>query len=194
MSKQTKDDSLKLLRPEIQTGGRDGVPIEKGATITEEFVNTNFREIGNICSLFTVYPDIYLDLITPEDTNFKLYFFQRIMLRSFMRYKDIYITACRGFSKSFMTILGLFLQCVFFPGGRRFICAPYKEQAARIAKEKIIEIYRIWPLLRKEVIGGEFDEEPGNFGKDYVQLKFRNGSVLDVVGALDSARGGRRMG
>lgn len=30
--------------------------------------------------------------------------------------------------------------------------------------------------------------------KDYVTLKFRNGSQFDVVGALDSQRGGRRHG
>lgn len=30
--------------------------------------------------------------------------------------------------------------------------------------------------------------------KDYVTLKFRNGSQFDVVGALDSTRGGRRHG
>lgn len=30
--------------------------------------------------------------------------------------------------------------------------------------------------------------------KDYVTLKFRNGSQFDVVGALDSTRGGRRNG
>ena len=33
-----------------------------------------------------------------------------------------------------------------------------------------------------------------NYLKDYVTLKFRNGSQFDVVGALDSTRGGRRHG
>ena len=75
-----------------------------------------------------------------------------------------------------------------------FICAPNKTQAAQIAKEKIVEIYDRWPLLRKEIIGGEISDTPGNFGKDYVTLKFRNGSQFDVVGALDSQRGGRRHG
>ena len=48
--------------------------------------------------------------------------------------------------------------------------------------------------MRREVIGGDVSDMPGNYGKDYVTLKFRNGSVLDVVGALDSQRGGRRHG
>jgi hypothetical protein len=88
----------------------------------------------------------------------------------------------------------MILQCIFIPGTKRFICAPNKTQAAQIAKEKIVEIYDRWPMLRKEVLGGEISDTPGNFGKDYVTLKFRNGSQFDVVGALDSQRGGRRHG
>ena len=41
---------------------------------------------------------------------------------------------CRAFSKSFISILAMFLQCVFIPGTRRFICAPNKKQGAQIAK------------------------------------------------------------
>ena len=80
------------------------------------------------------------------------------------------------------------------PGTKRFICAPAKKQSAQIAKEKILEIYERWPLLRREVVGGDITDTPGNFGTDYVSLKFRNKSIFDVVGALDSQRGGRRQG
>lgn len=182
------DDSV------VQRGMRDGIEIEKGVVLNEDYLKEHFDEIGEMFSIFTAYPDIYLDLIKPQDSNFELFFYQRITLRAVMRYKDIFITAPRAFSKSFITILGLILQCVFIPGTKRFICAPNKNQSAQIAKEKIVEIYDHWPLLRKEVIGGEISDTPGNFGKDYVTLKFRNGSQFDVVGALDSQRGGRRHG
>lgn len=178
------DDSV------VQRGMRDGIEIEKGVVLNEDYLKEHFDEIGDMFSIFTAYPDIYLDLIKPQDSNFELFFYQRITLRAVMRYKDIFITAPRAFSKSFITILGLILQCVFIPGTKRFICAPNKNQSAQIAKEKIVEIYDHWPLLRKEVIGGEISDTPGNFGKDYVTLKFRNGSQFDVVGALDSQRGG----
>lgn len=178
------DDSV------VQRGVRDGIEIEKGVVLNEDYLKEHFDEIGDMFSIFTAYPDIYLDLIKPQDSNFELFFYQRITLRAVMRYKDIFITAPRAFSKSFITILGLILQCVFIPGTKRFICAPNKNQSAQIAKEKIVEIYDHWPLLRKEVIGGEISDTPGNFGKDYVTLKFRNGSQFDVVGALDSQRGG----
>ena len=86
-----------------------------------------------------------------------------------MRFREVYVVACRAFSKSFLTILAIFLQCVFIPGTKRFICAPNKNQSAQIAREKIFEIYSNWPLLRREVVGGDISETPGNYGKDYVK-------------------------
>ena len=184
----------KLIDSNIKVGEREGTTIDKGVILNEYYLEENKSNIGDAMSIFTAYPDVYLDLIKPQDSSFTLFFYQRITLRALMRFKDIYVTAPRAFSKSFITILAMILQCIFIPGTKRFICAPNKTQAAQIAKEKIVEIYDRWPLLRKEVIGGEVSDTPGNFGKDYVTLKFRNGSQFDVVGALDSQRGGRRHG
>ena len=184
----------KLVDSNIKVGQREGTIIDKGVILNENYLHTNLNNIGDVMSIFTAYPDIYLDIIKPQDSSFTLFFYQRITLRALMRFKDIFVTAPRAFSKSFITILAMILQCIFIPGTKRFICAPNKTQAAQIAKEKIVEIYDRWPLLRKEVIGGEISDTPGNFGKDYVTLKFRNGSQFDVVGALDSQRGGRRHG
>lgn len=100
---------------------------------------------------------------------------------------------CRATSKTFLSIIALKLQCIFMPGTKRFIVATYKVQAAKIAKEKISEIFQHWPLLRREVVGGDTMELPGNYGKDYITLKYRNGSQLDVVGG-DGTRGLRRNG
>ena len=173
---------------------RDGTEIEKGVILTEDYLIKNEKFFADVLNIFAAYPDIYLDMIKPADSNFNLFFYQRIVLRAIMRYKKIFVTAPRAFSKSFITILGLILQCIFMPGTKRFICAPNKNQSAQIAKEKIVEIYDKFPLLRKEIVGGTVSDTPGNFGKDYVTLKFRNGSQFDVVGALDSQRGGRRHG
>ena len=62
------------------------------------------------------------------------------------------------------------------------IVAPNKNHAAKISKQKIEEIWRTWPLLEKEI-------EKANFGKDYCDIYFKNGSRLSIVGALDSDRG-----
>ena len=178
----------------MQRGEREGIELEKGAILTETYLSEHEELFRQYCDFFTAYPDIFLDIIKPADSTFTLFFYQRIVLRALMRFKEVYVVACRAFSKSFITILALFLQCIFIPGTKRFICAPNKNQSAQIAKEKLVEIYDKFPLLRKEVIGGDISDTPGNFGKDYVTIKFRNGSQFDVVGALDSQRGGRRHG
>ena len=54
-----------------------------------------------------------------------------------------------------------------------------------MATEKLKEIWTIFPFLKKELV-------KANMGRDYVTLVFRNGSIFDVVGALDTTRGGRR--
>lgn len=194
MAKKILLPAERLVDSNIKIGQRDGTVIEKGIILNENYLEENLEKIGNVMSIFSAYPDIYLDVIKPQDSSFTLFFYQRITLRALMRFKDVFGTAPRAFSKSFITILAMMLQCIFIPGTKRFICAPNKTQAAQIAKEKIVEIYDRWPLLRKEVVGGEISDTPGNFGKDYVTLKFRNGSQFDVVGALDSQRGGRRHG
>lgn len=194
MDKKILLPAERLVDSNIKIGQRDGTIIEKGVILNENYLEKNMEKIGNVMSIFSAYPDIYLDVIKPQDSSFTLFFYQRITLRALMRFKDVFGTAPRAFSKSFITILAMILQCIFIPGTKRFICAPNKTQAAQIAKEKIVEIYDRWPLLRKEVLGGEISDTPGNFGKDYVTLKFRNGSQFDVVGALDSQRGGRRHG
>ena len=178
----------------VERAEREGIELEKGAVITNEYLDRHYNELCKWVNYFTAYPDIYLDIIKPADSEFSLFFYQRMTLRALMRFKDVFITAPRAFSKSFVTILAMFLQCVFIPGRKVFMCANTKQQAAQITKEKIYEIYDHWPLLKKEIIGWELNEYPGNFGKDYVSLRFRNGSIFDVVLAGDAARGGRRHG
>ena len=180
--------------PFVERAERDGIELDKGSIVTEDYMAAHQKELEGWVNLFTAYPDYYLDIIKPKDSEFTLFFYQRFTLRALMRFRDIFITAPRAFSKSFITILAFMLQCIFIPGRKVFICANTKQQAAQITKEKVYEIYDHWPLLKKEVVGSELKDYPGNFGKDYVQIRFRNGSVLDVVLAGDAARGGRRHG
>lgn len=167
---------------------RDGTELEKGVVITEEWLQRNEKLLSNITQIFASYPDLYLDMIKPENSNFDLFPYQRIFLRACMRYTTIYITAARATSKTFLSILAKYLQCMFIPNHVGSIVAPNKNQAAKIAKQKIQEIWRIWPLLQNEL--EVYNGEPhANFGKDYCDLYFKNGSRLSIVGALDSDRG-----
>lgn len=169
MSKSIFRTHKSLNEELLQRGMREGIEIEKGAILTEQYLIEHEELFRQYADFFTAYPDIFLDIIKPEGSNFTLFFYQRIVLRAIMRFREVYVTACRAFSKSFLTILALFLQCIFIPGTKRFICAPAKNQSAQIAKEKLVEIYDKFPLLRKEIIGGDISDTPGNFGKDYVK-------------------------
>lgn len=173
---------------------KDGIKLKKGIVLTPEYIRSHQIFFENMCNIFTAYPDLFLDLIQNPEMKTDLFPYQRLLLRAIMRFQDIYVTAPRAFSKSFITIIGLILQCVFIPRTKRFIAAPFKTQSAAIAKEKIIEIYERWPLLKKEIEGWEQEDIPGNFGKDYVELRFKNGSIFMVVGTGDAARGGRKHG
>ena len=155
---------------------RDGTELQKGVVITPAFLERNEELLKEYWDLFCVYPDIYLDLIKPENSTFELFFYQRIFLRACMRFTNIYITAARATSKTFLSILAKYLQCMFVPNHVGSIVAPNKTQAAKISKQKIEEIWRLWPLLEKEI-------EKANMGKDYVDVYFKNGSRLSIVGA-----------
>lgn len=171
---------------------RNGVEMEKGFILTQEYIEKNRKHIEEIMNIYSVYPDLFLDTISLMGDKFTLFFYQRIFIRASMRYRYHYCVATRAFSKTFVSILALILKCIFLPRTHAFIVAPAKSQAAKNSKDKIIEIFQHWPLLKKEIVGGDISDLPGLYGKDYITLNFRNESVLDVVGALDSTRGGRR--
>ena len=54
----------------IQRGSREGIEIEKGIVLNEDYLEKNMENLGDMMSIFTAYPDVFLDFITPEDSNF----------------------------------------------------------------------------------------------------------------------------
>lgn len=164
---------------------RNGVLLEKGAIISEKRIDKNIELYKKFCWLWSVYPDRYIELITPTDSKFKLKFFQIMFLRVCLRHGRILTIAPRAAGKSFICILALYLICIFRPKSHVFQCAPGKAQGAKISNQKIHQLWDLLPLLKEEIIG------EGNFGNDYVKLSFRNGSILDVMSPINSTRGNR---
>lgn len=173
---------------------RDGIVLEKGVTLTGDFLEKNESLVQKYIQFFSVYPDLFLDLIKPKGSGFNLFFYQRVILRAIMRHKEVYLTAPRAASKSALSIWALFLSCMFSPGSRRFIAAPGKGQSVTLARPKIFELYSSWPLLRHEIVGDHLTTNPGNYGANYIELKFKNGSLLSVIAASNATRGDRRHG
>jgi len=142
---------------------------------------------GKYCSLWLSKPDYFIDFIKPPDSKFKFHYYQRIYLRVMFRYREVFLTATRGTSKSFLQILAKYLKCVFLPAQKEFISAPGKEQASKISQQNIEDIWNFFPILKAEV-------KYVSFAKDYTKLVFQNESKLDIVQIENSSRGGRKHG
>ncbi len=59
--------------------------------LTKKRVNEHFEEVGNYLNFFMVYPDYFVDLITPKSSHFHLFFFQRIIMRCMARGNNSYM-------------------------------------------------------------------------------------------------------
>ena len=159
--------------------------VEKNVVLSRENVEKNRELLEKYMEYFSVYPDIFLDVIAPADSRFHLYFYQRIFLRACMRYKYHYCIASRGYSKSFLSILAGILRCIFLPGTTMFLVAPGASQGVEIAQEKINLILSIWTMLGAEIA-------KKNESQKEINLFFKNGSNFDVLTVTSKSRGLRR--
>ena len=63
---------------------REDIELEKGVIISQDFLERNEELLKKYLQIFSAYPDVYLDIIKPEASNFNLFPFQRIFLRACM--------------------------------------------------------------------------------------------------------------
>lgn len=166
---------------------RDGIPVEKGVVLDERWVEQHEDLIQYYCEKWRLYPDLFLDMISSRDCPIKLMYYQRVMLRACARYRYFFGSFTRATSKSFIAILSQILSCIFLPNSKRFLVSQYKKASLDIAKQKIEEIFRWWPLLRNEL---EYLKQ----STDYIEMKFKNGSIFHVLALSASSRGQRATG
>ena len=163
---------------------RDGIILEKGAVLSNRKIDQNIKFFQKYCWYWSIYPDRYIEEITPVGSKFKLKFFQKLFLRVCLRHGRIATIAPRAAGKSFICILALYLICIFRPHSRVFICSPGKAQSAKISKAKLDQLFLLLPALKWEL-------EVENYGADYTYLKLKNGSEFTVMTPLNSTRGQR---
>ena len=75
MSEVIRPPIEKLVDSNIKVGEREGTIIDKGVILNEHYLHTNLEHIGDVMSIFTAYPDLYLDIIKPQDSSFTLFFY-----------------------------------------------------------------------------------------------------------------------
>ncbi len=91
--------------------------------IPEESIKQHLDVFREYLSFFRSYPDKFIDLISGPDCPVKLFFYQRMFLRICMRYKYVFGTFNRAYAKSFLSVMTLYLKCIFYPGIKVFITA-----------------------------------------------------------------------
>ena len=170
---------------------RDGIPIEKGVTLTREFLDNNEELFTKYLNLWIMYPDLFLDAIQSyEDAqHFHLLPYQRVALRASMRYRYHFWTATRATSKSFTAYLCALVRAVLLPKSSIMIASDQKGTVINIAKDKFAQFFQHWPLLEKELATRQEDGKTGiKSSTNYYELYFKNGSQITVV-SKDTSRG-----
>ena len=115
--------------------------------------------------------------------------FQRISLRASMRYRYHFWTATRATSKSFTAYLSAFMRAMLLPRSTIMIASDTKGTVIKIAEAKFEEIFRHWPLLRKELATRVDDGKTGvKSSSNYYEIYLKNGSLISVV-SKDTSRG-----
>lgn len=131
------------------------------------------------------FPDLFLDLITPETGGIRLGLDQRVLLRSLTRFYSTYGVFPRGYGKTFVELLALYLTAILYPDCQISMSAQTKESSAKLFNEKHREICKFYPLIGAEVV-------KSNISKDTVEITFASGSVVTNLANSQSSKGLRR--
>lgn len=158
--------------------------------VSRQMIEDNLEEYRKAISFYRAYPDKLVDMYieaSGPDCNFHLFAYQRVILRAFARYQEVFCTFSRGTSKSFLDDLWNFLECILYPNTKLAIAATTKGQSAAILESKISEILALLPILQFEIRKIEKV-------KDQFTIYFKNGSQMSNLAAKQSSRGLRFTG
>jgi len=132
----------------------------------------NLDKYIDFASWMIWFPDLFLDLIAPQEGGIKLHADQRIYLRSICRFMSTYGVFPRGYGKTFNEVLAMFIVAIRYPDIELSMTAQTKENAAEILKDKVDEIIKFYPMMENEI-------SYKKFSKNDAEVKFVNGSRVD---------------
>lgn len=82
------------------------------------------------------YPDLFLDLLRPNEGGITLHPDQRIFLRCATRFFSIYGCFPRGWGKTWDEVASLFIIAIRYPNIELSLTAQTKDNAAELLKDK----------------------------------------------------------
>ena len=119
-----------------------------------------------------------------EYLGIKLKLFQKILIYAMMHYDYFLFIACRGLGKTFLTALFACVRGILYPGTKIVVCSATFKQGRELVLKITDDFAHKSSLLRSEI-------EAWSTGQNDCYIKFRNGSIIRVVTATESSRGGR---
>lgn len=152
---------------------------------TEELYYDGFdpRSWGLLISYWRYYPDKFGDLLMSDAPKYDVELIQRLIMRAYARYDELFITGSRGTTKSFCTYTALKEMGILYPGVRRAYVTPTKEQGAQISDEVNQEIALEYDGL------GDYWKESSNSKENYETVTECGSSI-----SINAIRGGTCSG
>ena len=146
-----------------------------------------------LISLFRWFPDFFFDVFQSPHARYKLELPQRMMLRIFARYGNVYITGCRGLTKTYCVMLSKMLDGVLFPGEVVRYCAPQSKQSVLLASSAFKEVIRNYPILSTiwniNNDRQDYFKITTNFGSQFTMYAPRGDNSSSIVGEEMGAEG-----
>lgn len=129
-----------------QTGAR--WVIDEGAPRQLNYENFDPKAWGLLISYWRYYPDEFLDMMEGETSKYEVGILQRVFMRAYARYEQVFNTASRGTTKTFTIFGGKMTEGILYPGVDTQYAGPSKEQLASILSGVVEDIFQQWPGLR----------------------------------------------
>lgn len=130
-------------------------------------------------------PDLFIDLITPQTGGIRLDLDQRVFLRCLFRFLSTYAVFPRGYGKTLLEVLAMYITAIFFPDIEISLTAQTRENGVKILEDKHREILKFYPLMANEI-------SKSSFSKDSAEVIFTSGGRIDVLANSQNSKGARR--
>lgn len=147
---------------------------------------------SELIAYFRWYPDVFCEWITPTDEDGKrigitLGADQKLLLRSMCRFAYNYLVLPRGYGKTLLEILAVYILAILYPESTWSMSAQTLEASAGFFSDKHADIVRFYPIIGQEI-------ERCRITDNFVEIKFKSGSTITNMTNNGTAKGMRRNG
>lgn len=148
-----------------------------------------------LISLFRWYPDFFYDVFRSPNATYKLTLPQRMLLRIFARYRNVYVTGCRGLTKTYCIMLSKLHAGIVYPGEKIRYVAPTGKQSAALASSAFKQATRDYPIITsmwdKNNDRDDMFKISTIFGSEFTMYAPRGDNSMEIVGEEMGAEGDR---